>query len=193
MSPVAVGWVRVSRCRPQAEGRRNPLSQFRLALIALSGLTLAGCLFDKASDDPNAWYNKTMAEHITGRSAASADAAATTTVVAAPRPPVPESELYRSDASCGGLAPGGRAVAVADVTLDMTECEVARRVGAPEKVDLSANERGERVLLLTYTRGEHPRVYRFAGGRLAGFEALAPGPRGRERLAKPAAPPTSPR
>jgi hypothetical protein len=159
-----------------------------LALVALSAFTLAGCLFDKPSDDPNAWYNKTLQEHVTGRSSdASAPPAGTATPPV--RAAVAESELYRSDTSCGGIALGsGRpasAAAASDITLDMTECEVARRIGAPDKIELATGAQGERLLSLTYARGERPRVYRFAAGRLSGIEALAAAPSGR-RLAKPA-------
>lgn len=51
-----------------------------------------------------------------------------------------------------------------------------RRAGSPEKVELTPNETGQRLLTLTYARGEYPRIYRFAGGRLYGIEALPPPP-----------------
>jgi hypothetical protein len=56
------------------------------------------------------------------------------------------------------------------VALQMTECDVVRRAGAPERVELGANERGERAVVLTYARGPRPGVYRFAGGRLYSIE-----------------------
>ena len=59
----------------------------------------------------------------------------------------------------------------------MTECDVVRRAGPTEKVDLGANERGERSLVLTYLRGPLPGIYRFTGGRLLSIErAPAPPP-----------------
>jgi hypothetical protein len=61
------------------------------------------------------------------------------------------------------------------IALQMTECDVVRRAGPVEKIDLGANERGERSLVLTYLRGPWPGVYRFAGGRLVSMER-APGP-----------------
>jgi hypothetical protein len=60
------------------------------------------------------------------------------------------------------------------IALQMTECDVVRRAGPVEKIDLGANERGERSLVLTYLRGPWPGVYRFAGGRLVSIER-APG------------------
>jgi hypothetical protein len=63
------------------------------------------------------------------------------------------------------------------ISLRMTECDVVRRAGPVEKVDLGANERGERSLVLTYLRGPLPGVYRFTGGRLLSIErAPAPPP-----------------
>ena len=62
--------------------------------------------------------------------------------------------------------------AIQSIGLSMTECEVARRVGAPDRVELGATTRGERVLTLTYSRGDHPQIYRFASGRLYSIEAL---------------------
>ena len=52
----------------------------------------------------------------------------------------------------------------------MTECEVVRRAGPVEKVDLAANERGERSVVLTYLRGPAPGIYRFTAGRLSSIE-----------------------
>jgi hypothetical protein len=56
------------------------------------------------------------------------------------------------------------------ISLRMTECDVVRRAGPVEKVDLGANERGERSLVLTYLRGPSPGVYRFIAGRLLSIE-----------------------
>jgi hypothetical protein len=94
---------------------------------------------------------------------------------AAAAPPIlPESELYRSEASCGGMilgsSPPPSIAASQSISLDMTECEVARRLGAPDRMEL-AGAAGQRLLTLTYVRGEHPRLYRFASGRLYAIEA----------------------
>jgi hypothetical protein len=56
------------------------------------------------------------------------------------------------------------------ISLRMTECEVVRRAGPVEKVDLAANERGERSVVLTYLRGPAPGIYRFTAGRLLSIE-----------------------
>jgi len=100
---------------------------------------------------------------------------------ATPSGPVPPGELYWSEISCGtpGPAPtaaGMRATAAATmaptpngVALQMTECDVARRSGRPDKVELSAAN-GMRMLTLAYLRGPQPRVYHFVAGRLVSID-----------------------
>jgi hypothetical protein len=83
-----------------------------------------------------------------------------------------------SDAPSGESATPGQAPPVAPmlgaIVLRMTECDVIRRAGPVEKIELGANERGERSLVLTYLHGSSPGVYRFVGGRLVSIER-APG------------------
>jgi hypothetical protein len=67
------------------------------------------------------------------------------------------------------LVPGG-------VALQMTECDVVRRAGTPEKVDLGADVRGDRAVVLTYIRGPLPGVYRFSAGRLFAIERAPEAP-----------------
>jgi hypothetical protein len=62
-----------------------------------------------------------------------------------------------------GLLPGG-------IALQMTECDVVRRAGAPEQLQFGTNERGERTAVITYVRGSRPGVYHFVAGRLASIE-----------------------
>jgi hypothetical protein len=75
-----------------------------------------------------------------------------------------------ADSSSAGSGPGAGGIA-----LQMTECDVVRRAGAVEKIDVSADDRGERAVVLTYLRGPSAGVYRFVGGRLVSIER-APGP-----------------
>lgn len=65
------------------------------------------------------------------------------------------------------------------VGLGMTECEVVRVAGYTDRVEIGANERGQRSVVLTYLSGERPGIYRFVGGRLAAMERVAepPAPR----------------
>jgi hypothetical protein len=56
------------------------------------------------------------------------------------------------------------------VGLDMTECEVVRALGQPQSVNLSANERGERKVAMTFIAADRSGTYQFVGGRLVSLE-----------------------
>jgi len=117
-----------------------------------------------------------------------------------PTAPVPASELIAADGGCAGagpteanaLAEGQPATPLGTIALGHTECEVARASGAPDNVNISANERGDRLVVLTYTRGPRPGVYRFTAGRLTDEEGVAqpeppPAPAKKSKKKKPAA------
>jgi hypothetical protein len=85
-----------------------------------------------------------------------------------------------------GPAPGGPAPPAANgnaspvragVGLGMTECEVVRTLGHTDRIEISTNERGLRIVTLTYLNGERPGIYRFEAGRLDSLERVdqAPG------------------
>jgi hypothetical protein len=57
----------------------------------------------------------------------------------------------------------------------MTECDMVALNGAPEQVNIGANERGERRVVLTYNKGDHAGIYTFVSGRLKVMDEL-PGP-----------------
>jgi len=90
-------------------------------------------------------------------------------------------------AATDGAAPGGADAAGSQtlglgVALNMTECEVVHRLGAPERVSFGQNERNERTATLTYTRGNWPGLYQFTAGRLTVMESVPTAPRaGRRR------------
>lgn len=91
------------------------------------------------------------------------------------------SGLAAEHGSATPAAPAGLASIPVAIALDMTECEVVRRVGAPENVQIGANERNERTAVLTYIHGARPGIYRFTAGRLTSME----------RAPEPPAPPKS--
>jgi hypothetical protein len=102
-------------------------------------------------------------------------------------PPGPQ-ELVDGDGRCaaavaaqasdqGGLAQGG-------IALQMTECDVVRRAGAPERVELGRTPGGEHAAELTYTRGPRAGVYRFAGGRLFSIERIPEAPSAQSKTAQ---------
>jgi hypothetical protein len=59
------------------------------------------------------------------------------------------------------------------IALQMTECQVAQIAGYTDRVEIGANERGQRAVTLTYLSGDRPGIYRFIDGRLASMERVA--------------------
>jgi hypothetical protein len=57
----------------------------------------------------------------------------------------------------------------------MTECDVVRRAGAPEQLQIG-DERGERATVITYIHGPRPGIYRFSAGRLTSIERAPEAP-----------------
>jgi hypothetical protein len=62
------------------------------------------------------------------------------------------------------------------IALQMTECQVVGVAGYTDRVEISADQRGQRMVTLTYLSGERPGIYRFVGGRLASMERVAEPP-----------------
>ena len=56
------------------------------------------------------------------------------------------------------------------IALEMSECDVVKRAGFPERVEIGANERNERTATLTYIGGARPGIYVFVDGRLTSME-----------------------
>ena len=95
----------------------------------------------------------------------------------APATPEAVEEPTAQQAGVPQLVGGG-------IGLDMTECEVVRRAGPPEKIDFGTNDRTERTLVLTYIRGPRPGIYGFTAGRLTSIER-APEPPPQPKPARP--------
>ena len=62
--------------------------------------------------------------------------------------------------------PQGGPVVMGGIALGMTECDVVRRAGLPGNVNISAGDKGERKVVLTYLSGTWPGIYTFDAGRL---------------------------
>ncbi len=96
--------------------------------------------------------------------------------------PVTAEDLVDSDGRCaapvasadvqpdGTTAPAAASLIPAGIALEMTECDVVKRAGQPERIQLGTNERNERTLTLTFIRGERPGIYHFISGRLTSME-----------------------
>ena len=68
-----------------------------------------------------------------------------------------------------GAQPGVPLVPAA-ITLEMTECDVVKRAGTADRVEVGASENRERTANLTFNAGSWPGIYHFVGGRLKSME-----------------------
>jgi hypothetical protein len=77
-----------------------------------------------------------------------------------------------------GSESGGKAAppSMHPIALKMTECEIVRAVGAPQNVQIGANERGDRAVTIEYRTGDRPGIYRFVDGRLVSIERVGEPP-----------------
>jgi hypothetical protein len=101
--------------------------------------------------------------------------------------PLGAPALINPDGSCNAPVNDPEFASGGGVALDMSECDVVQRAGAPDNIAFGAG--GERSLVLTYVRGERPGIYRFRSGRLVSIERGAePEPEKRARPAKKKAP-----
>jgi len=70
-------------------------------------------------------------------------------------------------AAPGGINSGpGAPLVMGGIALGMTECQAVQRAGQPGNVAISAGDRGERSVVLTFLSGPWPGIYRFSDGRL---------------------------
>jgi hypothetical protein len=104
--------------------------------------------------------------------------------------PITQADLVGPQGQCAGSGfaagatgtdgqpNGAPAIAQSGIALQMTECEVVQRAGGPDGIEFGTNP-NERSVVMTYTSGARPGIYRFSGGRLSSIE----------RVAEPPAPP----
>ena len=118
--------------------------------------------------------------------------------------PVAPDDLVDSSGRCAGavvpatsgdqpgnvsLPDAGVPMIPAGIALEMSECDVVKRAGFPEQVNVGANERGERTVTLTYINGQRPGIYNFTSGRLTSMERAPEPPPSARTAKKPAKPP----
>ena len=81
--------------------------------------------------------------------------------------PMPAATTASADSGLQRLEPATSAPLVAGgIALGMTECQAVQRAGSPSNVAISAGEKGERKVVLTYLSGPWPGIYTFNDGRL---------------------------
>ena len=169
---------------------RKPLLTLLLLGPALAGCTGASDLMSKDAD----WFSRSGRVFIRNVSIE--------TPPLTPTKQVMPDELVSADGGCPGMgAPGANALAdgaagspppstSGTVALGHTECDVVRGIGAPDNVSLSNNPRGDRMAVVSYSRGQRAGIYTFTAGRLTSIErapeAAAPAKGGKPKK-KPAA------
>ena len=102
-----------------------------------------------------------------------------------PNRPITAEDLVSAEGFCPGMAPPAGSPADANaatsgaapapptsgtVALGHTECDVVRGVGPPANVNLSNNPRGDRLVVVNYSRGQRAGIYTFTAGRLTSIE-----------------------
>lgn len=155
----------------------------QLALLLVLAPAIAGCsgASDLLSKDAE-WFSRPGRLFIRN---VSIDAPPLT-----PDKPVTSDDLVSAEGACPGMpAPGAPTDANAStetappappptgtVALGHTECDVVRGIGAPDNVNISSNERGERLAVVTWSHGPRAGIYTFAAGRLSSVEGTAAPP-----------------
>jgi hypothetical protein len=113
-------------------------------------------------------------------------AAASTVVPNTQRIPVTTADFVSADGGCTPV-PDSASAQTTGVSLGMPECGLVQLLGPPEKLDIGADERGDRLAVIFYGRGERPGRYSFTAGQLTSIERVAEPPP--PPKAKPAKPP----
>jgi len=165
----------------------------RAWLIALASM-LGACSADLSLNNltlapkPETMARNTDPTQAWGRGSFERQLSATDLVAADGQCSASSADQVRGEQATAGQVPAGTP-APGGISLQMTECEVVRRAGPVEKIELGANPRGERSLVLTYLHGPSPGVYKFVGGRLVSIERAPIAESGKQ---KPAASPKKP-
>jgi hypothetical protein len=81
--------------------------------------------------------------------------------------PMPPATKTSTDPGLQPLEPANTGPTVSGgIGLGMTECQTVQRAGSPNNVAISAGDKGERKVVLTYLGGPWPGIYTFNDGRL---------------------------
>jgi len=164
----------MGRVRPP-ESRAWLIAPLLLAAAgSLAGCAGAGDLFSRDAE----WFNRPSRIF-------NSNLSLQTPPLSEQRPVAPD-DLVSADGYCSGMAPPSDANAMtegdqsaqqpaaptgpAGTALGRTECEVARYAGHPDNVELSNDQRGDRIAVLTFLKGPRPGIYRFIAGRLSSVE-----------------------
>ncbi len=101
-------------------------------------------------------------------------------VDASGRCPAAAAPAQAPDVAGGGQGTQGATAAAPlsgrPIVLKMTECDLVGAAGAPQDIQIGANERGDRAVTLEYKAGVHAGIYRFVSGRLVSVERVEGAP-----------------
>jgi len=95
----------------------------------------------------------------------------------------PAAQASDAAAPAPAAAPAAPPAGVGNVGLNMSECQVVRAIGSPQSVNIAANERGDRKVVMVYAGNERAGTYEFVAGRLTALER-GPEPPAPEKPAK---------
>jgi hypothetical protein len=98
--------------------------------------------------------------------------------------PAPLRTTTQAAINPGDGLPGGMPQVMGGIALGMTECQAVQRAGLPGNIAISAGEKGERTVTLTYLNGTWPGIYHFADGRLKEIERAPTPPEPPKKPAK---------
>jgi hypothetical protein len=152
----------------------------QLAVLLVLAPAIAGCsgASDVFSGDAN-WFQRFGRLSIKN---VSIDAPPLT-----PDKPITPDDLVSAEGACPGMqapaapadanastdgVPGAPPPSAGTVALGHTECDVVRGIGAPDNVNISKNERGDRLAVVTWTHGPRAGIYTFTAGRLSSIEGV---------------------
>ena len=175
--------------------RRKPLLALALLAPLMAGCSGASDMFssDLLSKDAQ-WFSRSGRLFIKNVSIE--------TPPLTPNRQITPEDLVSADGLCPGMQPPGGAAGASALTdgaagappapttgtvaLGHTECDVVRGIGAPDNVNLSNNPRGDRVAVVSYSRGPRAGIYTFTAGRLSSVER-GPEPVAVPKVARPKA------
>jgi hypothetical protein len=157
---------------PQRFGRRL------ISMLVAGGLAamLAACTSDVSLDDFNvsrklANIKNTASSTLTFQGGRDfSERPITQADLVGPQGQCPGPNVAASMTSEDGQ-PNAAPIVSGGIALQMTECEVVQRAGGPDGIEFGSNP-GARNVVLTYTHGGRPGIYRFAGGRLYSIEGV---------------------
>lgn len=168
--------------RTNVSVRRNGIAAKQIAILLVAAPLLAACggLSDFSLKDQE-WFARPGRIFKAGNTSIE-------TPPLSPTKEVTANDLIGADGSCAGMAapdapadataaseqqPAAPQAVTAPVALGHTECDVVRAIAvAPDDVNFSNNERGDRVALLTWRHGPRPGAYTFTSGRLTSIERV---------------------